>query len=430
MVSLSSVQSDYGDLNKWFKSLAPADNESCYRNSRDSGPFHFSCRRNFTRSTTEDYLRDDVRRRDRATWQLLVLLSRHRSKQNCCSVTELRRGGHANRRRYSPAYKGDGSMLHPQRNSAGNNPDVIPSAKATKGSALKTAQRLSHQLRAAEDRDAALMRSVIGIAGFMLAIVSPTIGLRGHDRGGRALSRHSATRRAAQMFQVSETGSEGEDGRRRTSEEARRWIVQSERRCTGEGETSGTGEVGASRTGEVGATSTGEDGASRTGEDGTRQHQRRRRNLHRSKQHQRRRSNPHRSKRTSEDGATRTGASAPANTEQPAPANTDEAAPAITETTTKSNTGEALFSPTPDDPATTSSIDRLSVAGQPLCVDAEALAAMILAGLLTSDPTKAATDGCQTLPGDAKLRLLERYPSVFPSIRIVRVRVTSPPSRT
>src|ERR1700722_11850780 len=87
---------------------------------------------------------------------------------------------------------------------------------------------------------------------------------------------------------------------------------------------------------------------------------------------------------------------APAKTEQPAPeqaapAKTEQAAPAKTETTTKSNTGEALFSPTPDDPATTSSIDRLSVAGQPLCVDAEALAAMVLAGLLTSDPTKAAT---------------------------------------
>ena len=115
---------------------------------------------------------------------------------------------------------------------------------------------------------------------------------------------------------------------------------------------------------------------------------------------------------------------APAKSEQAAPANTDEAAPAITETTTKSNTGEASYSSTPDDPATTSSIDRLSVAGQPL--DAEALAAMILAGLLTSDPTKAATHGCQTLPGDAKLEPLERYPSVFPSIRIVRVRVTSP----
>ena len=87
---------------------------------------------------------------------------------------------------------------------------------------------------------------------------------------------------------------------------------------------------------------------------------------------------------------------------------------------------KSLFSPTPEDPATTSSIDRLSVAGQPLCVDAEALAAMLLAGLLTSDLKNAATQGCQILPDDAKLELLERLPSVFPSIRIVRVRVTSP----
>jgi len=117
---------------------------------------------------------------------------------------------------------------------------------------------------------------------------------------------------------------------------------------------------------------------------------------------------------------------APAKMEQVAPANTDETAPANTETTTKSNIGESLFSPTPEDPATTSSIDRLSVAGQPLCVDAEALAAMVLAGLLTSDLKNAATHGCQILPDDAKLELLERLPSVFPSIRIVRVRVTSP----
>ena len=117
---------------------------------------------------------------------------------------------------------------------------------------------------------------------------------------------------------------------------------------------------------------------------------------------------------------------APAKTEQVAPANTDEAAPANTQATTKSNIDEFLFSPTPEDPATTSSIDRLSVAGQPLCVDAEALAAMLLAGLLTSDLKNAATQGCQILPDDAKLELLERLPSVFPSIRIVRVRVTSP----
>jgi hypothetical protein len=69
-------------------------------------------------------------------------------------------------------------------------------------------------------------------------------------------------------------------------------------------------------------------------------------------------------------------------------------------------------------------IDHLP--GQPLCVDREALAAMILAGLLTSDPTKAATRGCQSIPDDAKLELLERYPGVFPFMRMIRVKVTSP----
>ena len=117
---------------------------------------------------------------------------------------------------------------------------------------------------------------------------------------------------------------------------------------------------------------------------------------------------------------------APAKMEQVAPSNTDEVAPANTETTTKSNVGESLLSPTPEDPSTTSSIDRLSVAGQPLCADAEALAAMLLAGLLTSDLKNAATHGCQILPDDAKVKRLERLPSVFPFIRIVRVRVTSP----
>ena len=54
-------------------------------------------------------------------------------------------------------------------------PATFPSAKATKGSALKTAQRLSQRPPAFEDRTAALMMSVVGIAGFMLAVVSPTI---------------------------------------------------------------------------------------------------------------------------------------------------------------------------------------------------------------------------------------------------------------
>jgi hypothetical protein len=80
-------------------------------------------------------------------------------------------------------------------------------------------------------------------------------------------------------------------------------------------------------------------------------------------------------------------------TKDAARAKAKPAAPARTETTTKSNTAEPLFSPTPNDPATTS-VDHLKGAGQPLCVDAEALAAMLLAGLLTSDPKNAATHGC------------------------------------
>jgi hypothetical protein len=93
----------------------------------------------------------------------------------------------------------------------------------------------------------------------------------------------------------------------------------------------------------------------------------------------------------------------------------------------KPKTGDAIRSQSSDDAATTESIDRLSFAhGQPLCKDRDTLAAMILAGLLTSDPTKAATPGCQTIPDDAKLEGLERYPSFFPFMRIVRVKVTSP----
>jgi hypothetical protein len=130
--------------------------------------------------------------------------------------------------------------------------------------------------------------------------------------------------------------------------------------------------------------------------------------------------------KTDEAAPAKTEQAAPAKTDEAAPAKTEQAAPAKTETTTQSNTGEALFSPTPDEPAATSSIDRLSVAGQPLCVDTVALAVMLVDGLLTPNPRSAATNSCRTLPGDAKLELLERYPSFFPSLRIVKVRVTSP----
>jgi hypothetical protein len=112
---------------------------------------------------------------------------------------------------------------------------------------------------------------------------------------------------------------------------------------------------------------------------------------------------------------------APVTTDDAAPTKADEASPAKMDTTVQSNTGEG---PTQD--VTTSSIHRLSFAhDQPLCKDRDTLAAMIVAGLLTSDPSQAATPGCQAIPDDAKLELLERSPGIFPFMRMVRVKVTS-----
>ena len=81
----------------------------------------------------------------------------------------------------------------------------------------------------------------------------------------------------------------------------------------------------------------------------------------------------------------------------------------------------------PDDPASTSSIDHLSVTpGQPLCVDQDSLAAMLVAGVLASGPAQVTTNGCQTIPEDAQVELLQRYPSGFNFLRAVKVKVTSP----
>jgi hypothetical protein len=81
----------------------------------------------------------------------------------------------------------------------------------------------------------------------------------------------------------------------------------------------------------------------------------------------------------------------------------------------------------PDDPASTSSIDHLSVTpGQPLCVDQDSLAAMLVAGVLASSPAQVTTNGCQTIPEDAQVELLQRYPSGFNFLRAVKVKVTSP----
>ena len=270
--------------------------------------------------------------------------------------TSFEGAGHTNRRRYaSSVQKGMAPMLYPEANSA-DNPDDIPSAKATKGSASKTAQRLSHQPPAFENRIEALMMSVVGIAGFMLAMVSPTIA------SAATIEEVAHCRAIPRLAERLDCFKSLKPGPRPKTEDVAPVKKQ---------------DAGSSKV---------KDAA-------------------RAKAKQ----------------------AAPAKVEQPAPAKTEQAAPSNTQTTTQTNAGEALISSTPDDPATTVSIDRLSFApGQPICVDREARAGMILAGLLTSDPTKAATRGCQTIPDDAKLERLERSPSVFTFMRMIRVKVTSP----
>jgi hypothetical protein len=82
---------------------------------------------------------------------------------------------------------------------------------------------------------------------------------------------------------------------------------------------------------------------------------------------------------------------------------------------------------TGDDPATTSAIDHPGAAvGQPLCVDRDALAAMLVAGMLASSPENATTNGCQIIPDDGQVEVVERYPSGFHFLRAVKVKVTAP----
>ena len=77
----------------------------------------------------------------------------------------------------------------------------------------------------------------------------------------------------------------------------------------------------------------------------------------------------------------------------------------------------------PDDPASTSSIDHLGVApGQPVCVDQDSLAAAFVAAVVLGSTRY----GCQTIPKDATIEILQRLPSGFQFLRAVRVKVTSP----
>ena len=81
-----------------------------------------------------------------------------------------------------------------------------------------------------------------------------------------------------------------------------------------------------------------------------------------------------------------------------------------------------------DDPASTSSIDHLSVApGQLVCPDRDSLAATFVAGvMLGSNPERIAKFGCKTIPTDAQVEILHRFPSGLQFLRVVKVNVTSP----
>ena len=57
-------------------------------------------------------------------------------------------------------------------------------------------------------------------------------------------------------------------------------------------------------------------------------------------------------------------------------------------------------------------------------MDRDTLAAMLAASALASSPAEATTNGCQAIPEDAKVELLERYPNGLRFLR-VQVRLTA-----
>jgi hypothetical protein len=140
-----------------------------------------------------------------------------------------------------------------------------------------------------------------------------------------------------------------------------------------------------------------------------------------------------------EDEAAAKAEGATTKKDQTALASTDDAAATKTEGATSSNrehvapvkrdaTLSSVGPPSADDePLTTSSINPpTAIFDRPLCVDRDALAGMLVAGLFTSDPKLAVTRGCQTLPSDAELQIVERYPAVFSFMRMIAVKVMSP----
>ena len=81
-----------------------------------------------------------------------------------------------------------------------------------------------------------------------------------------------------------------------------------------------------------------------------------------------------------------------------------------------------------DDRASTSSIDRLNVAAdQPVCADQDALAAAFFAAVVIgARPEQIASYGCRMIPKDAQVEILQRFPSGFQFLQLVKVNVTSP----
>ena len=51
---------------------------------------------------------------------------------------------------------------------------------------------------------------------------------------------------------------------------------------------------------------------------------------------------------------------------------------------------------------------------------------MFVAGMLASSPENATTIGCQTIPENAQVQVLERYPTAFHFLQIVKAQVTAP----
>jgi hypothetical protein len=82
--------------------------------------------------------------------------------------------------------------------------------------------------------------------------------------------------------------------------------------------------------------------------------------------------------------------------------------------------------PASDDPVSTSSIDHSSVlSGQIVCADQDSLLAAFVAGVaLGTDSSRLVRYGCQTIPTDAQVEVLQRFPSSFPFVRLVKVNVT------